>query len=713
MWHSPGGDDIYAYNLVHGYGAAKNIIPADEHLDKKIFPMIEKIKELSGLDEVLIPSGGDQVNIDPELPNTLAVASERSPADDIYSISSMESFVGYLREQSQGFETYTGEFKAPRYTRIHKTIGSVRYDIKKLNFEIEQFLLKKLELVIAIAKAQGITVHTELVDIAWKKIIECHAHDSIGGCNSDATNADIMHRLKQAEEICHGLYNLVIKEIATSACDESEVMIFNGQLKPYSGKAKVIAFSKSEAISLFDGEKELTCEVLNRETLDGGMVIEVTKDGEKEVPVPPYYRFELLVEVGALPAMGYQVFQVLESDSASAVLASNNQYIENERFKLVFEKGNLALEDKLTGRSLPQLLTFEEQADDGDSYDFSPLEGDTPLTTRELNWVSTQAGEMQQRMALQASLAVPKNLESRQQGIMDAEIVLDIQLTLSQGDEQLKVEVNTINQVDDHRVRVLVSSDIQTDTSISTQPFALMQREVAPNLEGWREKFRECPIDIETTDGAVAIAEQGKGLVVNGRGIKEFQVIKGEHSDAIALTLFKSTGRLGKDNLTWRPGRASGINNTVVYTPDAQLQKSMSFEFSIALTDKVDHQTIRRLEMDYLDTPFSYQKQSLNSFENRLERFQVRFESRTSQKQFSLFEVHQPLMLSSIGHSFIKDNAVIVRLFNATDQEQILDITQFAQFGEVERVNYREHTLAQEWAVKANNSIDIRVTFKV
>lgn len=151
-------------------------------------------------------------------------------------------------------------------------------------------------------------------------------------------------------------------------------MIFNGQLKPYSGKAKVIAFSKSEAISLFDGEKELTCEVLNRETLDGGMVIEVTKDGEKEVPVPPYYRFELLVEVEALPAMGYQVFQVLESDITSTVSASNNQYIENERFKLVFEKGNLALEDKLTGRLLPQLLTFEEQADDGDSYDFSPLE---------------------------------------------------------------------------------------------------------------------------------------------------------------------------------------------------------------------------------------------------------------------------------------------------------------------------------------------------
>lgn len=168
FWRSTGGDEIYAYNLVHGYGAAKNINATPDHLDKKIFPMVEKIKSLSGLDEVLIPSGGDQVNIDPELPKTLQAATERS-GKDVYVISSMEAFVDVLRDNDQAFETYQGEFKLPRYTRIHKTIGSVRYDIKKLNFEIEQFLLKKLEVVIAIAKAQGITVHTELVDIAWKK----------------------------------------------------------------------------------------------------------------------------------------------------------------------------------------------------------------------------------------------------------------------------------------------------------------------------------------------------------------------------------------------------------------------------------------------------------------------------------------------------------------------------------------------------------------
>ncbi|PSW22135.1 alpha-mannosidase [Photobacterium sanctipauli] len=726
FWQSAGGDQIYAYNLVHGYGAAKNIVPDADHLDKKIFPMIEKIKSLSGLDEVLIPSGGDQVNIDPNLPATLAAASERSPQGDVYAISSMESFVDFLRGNSEGFETYLGEFKAPRYTRIHKTIGSVRYDIKKLNFEIEQFLLKKLEVVIAIAKAQGITVHTELVDIAWKKILECHAHDSMGGCNSDATNADIMHRLKQAEEICHGLYNLVVKEIATNACDDNEVMIFNGQIQPYSGLVKVVAFSKSANVALTDGETVLKSEVIKRETLDGGKVIEVTKDGEKEVAVPPYYRFELNVEVDALPAMGYQVFQLVgaETDSqasseqiSSHMSATAQTTIENSALKLSLVDGQLLLEDKQSGRVISQLLSFEEQADDGDSYDFSPLEGDSPILSGDLSWQATSVGELQQSMTVRAAVAVPGDLQARVEGEQNAQASFDVTLTLLAGNAALQVDIETVNQVDDHRVRVLINSDLQTGESISTQPFALMTRPVAPSIEGWREKYRECPIDIETTDGAVAIAEQGNGeskaLVINGRGLKEFQILKGEHNDKIALTLFKATGRLGKDDLLWRPGRASGINNTVVYTPDAQLQKSMVFSFSLALTANADHATVRQLEREYLDMPFSYQKQNLNSFENRLERFQVRFDKRDSKKCYSLFDIDQALELSSIGHAFYKENSVIVRLFNATEHEQLLDMTSFAHFADVERVNYREQPQAGDWVVQPNNSIDLRLTFKI
>ncbi|MDG3086165.1 glycoside hydrolase family 38 C-terminal domain-containing protein [Vibrio hannami] len=718
FWQSAGGDTIYAYNLVHGYGAAKNIVPDDAHLDKKIFPMVEKIKQLSGLDEVLIPSGGDQVNIDPRLPETLAIATERS-AEDVYSISSMESFAEHMRSNSDEFETYVGEFKAPRYTRIHKTIGSVRYDIKKLNFEIEQFLLKKLEVVIAIAKAQGITVQTELVDIAWKKILECHAHDSMGGCNSDATNADIMHRLKQAEEICHGLFNLVIKELADSY-EDNNVLLFNGQIKPYSGIAKVTLFSKSLDVVLKDNGAVLPAEILSYEELDGGKVIEVTKDGEKEVPVPPYYRIELNVSVNDLPSMGFKVLEVTELDPSESVTPrrlvkdSTLPVIHNEDLQVALEEGELYLHHKSSGRHIAQLIRFEEQADDGDSYDFSPLRGDSPLYSQKLEWTATRHGETEQILSIRAELNVPLDLDERKQNKASGTASFDIDLTLTKGLPQLKVDVRTINQIKDHRVRVILNSDITTDTSIATQPFALMERPVSVDVTGWRDKFRECPIDIETTDGSVAIKDAEKAMIVQGRGLKEFQILKGESSDQIAITLFKSTGVLGKDDLHWRPGRASGINNTVVYTPDAQLQSEMTFAFSIAFADNAEHKTVRELEQGYLNQPFSYQKQSLNSFENRLERFQVSFEKRQVQQQFSLFELDQPLELSSIGHSFYKENAVIVRLFNTTSEVITLDASAFSHFQEVEVVNYRESAVDSDepFVIRPNNSIDLRLTTK-
>jgi alpha-mannosidase len=161
----------------------------------------------------------------------------------------------------------------------------------------------------------------------------------------------------------------------------------------------------------------------------------------------------------------------------------------------------------------------------------------------------------------------------------------------------------------------------------------------------------------------------------------------------------------------------------VVHTPDAQLQKSMQFSFALALTEDAHHSTVRKLERQYLDVPFSYQKQTLNSFENRLERFQVRFDARDRLASFSLLSMTQALELSSIGHSFYKKEAVIIRLFNPTDSEVDLDLNAFGQFKQIELVDYREQpklytgsgidTGGQSCVVKPNNSIDVRVTFNV
>ncbi|MCY7433483.1 hypothetical protein MCZ49_17320, partial [Bacillus safensis] len=55
--------------------------------------------------------------------------------------------------------------------------------------------------------------------------------------------------------------------------------------------------------------------------------------------------------------------------------------------------------------------------------------------------------------------------------------------------------------------------------------------------------------------------------------------ITGEGYTTIAYTLFRCFGKMGKENLLYRPGRASG--EKIVDTPDAQLQGTLSFSFGM------------------------------------------------------------------------------------------------------------------------------------
>ena len=153
----------------------------------------------------------------------------------------------------------------------------------------------------------------------------------------------------------------------------------------------------------------------------------------------------------------------------------------------------------------------------------------------------------------------------------------------------------------------------------------------------------------------------------------------------MALTLFKSTGVLGRDDLAWRPGRASGINNTVVYTPEAQLHKPLIFNLTLTLSERADHLTLRRLEARALRQPFSWQNQKLNTLDNRLERFTLNFTPRSLPETFSLLTLPEPLMLSALPHAQTI-NGTILRIFNAG--EHPVELPPLLQ--EMPQINYLE-----------------------
>lgn len=705
-WQAPSGATILAYAMPYGYGAAKNIQATPVHLEQKIFPMVEQIKQRSGLADVLLPCGGDQVNIDPNLPQILAQASASSPLQDEWIMSSLEQFIDAVRPQCDAETVWRGELKTPRYTRIHKTIGSVRYDIKKRNYDIEQFLLRKLEPVVAIARYQGISVNTEWVDNAWKTILRSHAHDSMGGCNSDATNQDIVHRLKQAEQVSHSLWNLVVKELAFATCREGDFLIFNTRASLWSGTVEATLYTAAAGFMLTRAGQPLSFSVIEKQTLSGGKTVQLTPQGEQEVPQPCYYRWRVAVEVTDLPALGYAVVQMNESPlSLNATTAQKaSAEIHNQAYCLSLENAQLKLVEKKTGRTIENLLTLEDCADAGDSYDFSPLAGDVPIEVDNFTLLSCETQNHIQRLTLHADLVLPANLAARQ-GKEQATTTLPVIVAceLRHENPNLFIDVELTNTVCDHRLRLVINSDIHTRHSLASQPFSIIARPMNNHPQGWQHSLRENPVDIETSDGIIAIEQQGKALVINSMGMKEFQVLESS-PNRIALTLFKATGVLGRDNLEWRPGRASGINNSVVETPDAQLLQPLHFSLTLALADNARHLTLRQLEADAINLPFCYQRQALNTTEHRLERFALRFSERQLAPEFSLATLPESLFLSAIPHSLSKKGTVI-RAFNAMDRDVALP----PELLRHRQVNYLEEEVATASHVAPANTVDFWV----
>jgi len=703
LWRAPSGATVIACAMAFGYGAAKNISSDASHLQEKIFPMVNLLRSRAGINDLLLPCGGDQVSIDPALPKILQIASARSPNEDRYVISSLERYVDILRAQREQFERWEGELKSPRYTRIHKTIGSVRYDIKKKNDDVEQFILRQLEPTIAMARHQGLPVNLSVVDTLWKKLLRSHAHDSIGGCNSDTTNRDILHRLEQTEQLCHSLWNLVVKTLSAACAGEGALLIFNPLGAPTRRVVMTTVYSRAENIALKYQGQSIPFDVLKRDVLPGGTAVSLNAEGECETPLPPYYRWHVAVKTPVLPPVGYLSVNV-EDDPAPfrQPEQTTGSEIENTHYRLTLADGTLTLHDKRSGRCIPSFFTLEDCADAGDSYDFSPLAGDTPTRCDHFTLVDCLKTPLIEKLIVEATLFLPPDLAGRQDTARTP-LFLRLECTLREDDPNMYVDSSLENNHCDHRLRLLIGSDIHTRHAIASQPFAIIQRETGYDEENWREHYREMPVDIETSEGIIAVAEAGKALVVNSRGMKEFQII-GSAPAAIALTLFKSTGVLGRNDLEWRPGRASGINNTVVETPDAQLLKPLCFSFTVALADSADHLTLRQLENQAAGQPFTYQRQTLHTLDHRLERFSLRLPERRLPAEFSLLSLPEPLILSALPHAQ-QASGTVVRVFNAGTQPVPVPTS----LAGLRQINYLEEPVQPVTAISPSATCDFLI----
>ncbi len=670
-WKSIDGSEILAINLRHGYGDGGSIKDDHKQWDEKIIPMINKTSEATKYENIVMCAGGDQSPIIKNLPKIVGNLNQHIGNEVEVKISNWEDYMSSVMaevKELSNLQEYVGEMREPRRVRVHRTIGSSRYDLKKKSFELEHKLINILEPLSIIVKevVDDSLNNNELLKQAWKLLLDGHAHDSLGACNTDMTNENIINRFKRAENLIDGTINLLKKVIGENIQHQHglDLVLYNFDTKAKVNEWKEITLhSNSKNVVVVDGDNELETKVIEFEEISGGREIIQTQNGDVEVDIPPYYNLKTLVKVN-LPSFGYKSFKVKEIAEYEKITVNEN-VIENEFLKLIINNDQIDIFNKKNDILIKDFVSIENVANDGDSYDFSPIENDSPITDWKISNVKTKNfGDNISTLKFSASVSVPfelKGRNERSENYVNQEFEVEIILN----ERNLDFKLNTVNIAKDHRFRLKFANGL-TNIIKTDVPFGYLKREYKEIPSDWKERYVEMPVNYFPIINTFYSTSNEQSILCHTKGIKEIEI---DEENNIYLTLYKADGFLGKNDLVFRPNRASGINNVSVPTPGAQLfHQPLEFEFQISF-DKND---ITELEVTnsrerYLSKFDYYHKQNLDTFKDRLERFSIDIDEYVLEVEVSLLETDKLTLVSSyISH---KDQSNIFRFVNMSDKD--------------------------------------------
>lgn len=688
-WESLGGDNkLYALNFPQGYGTGMLLEPTLDYVEGRLDKAVDFIKQFTDSNEIMIPSGNDQLGIISDFKHKVNKINELGKYT--YQVSTYQHFLSLMKEMD--LETYRGEFREPVLARVHKTIGSVRMDLKQEIFHLEHKLIRRVEPMLVIAQKLGIEISNRLLMNAWKKLLECQAHDSLAGCVSDAVAVDIGHRLKEANEICDSIENIVLKRISESLeLSDHEILLMNTSPTAFSGEKIVQLLSKTKEIAIVGCDSVL----LEAEFVESREhIMEETSAGNRFITEPGYYILTLQVRC-ELPGLGYKVFSFVEvDDAADSFKVVNGTKISIGEYQISFEDDQLMYQD--AGQTIPNFISIVDDGNAGDTYDFSPLPQDTEI---ELTFTSCrcEAAKLFRRMRLKGTTKLPYDLTERTNHQKTTDFSYQLILELN-ADGEIKGDIQFENTVLNHRLRLKINVDESITHALSAIPYGFIAKE-NQELAGWENRFSERPVNIEPFEKTVSVFTPSASCSIFTQDSKEYEY---DGSDLL-LTLLATTDTLGKPDLVYRPGRASGDTtkkgHIMMATPLAQMKnKQLNSSFVLKFDKKeISEKELANWRYELEQTSISYQRQNLNFFIYRIDnKIQKRIDPlELKEREFSLlsFDKSAGILMSGLHNSYYQAGFVI-RFENPTDTVVELDIEALFSDFEVERVNAIEEVQA-------------------
>jgi len=208
IWESGDSSSVLATYLTEGY-----------FINENFEEFIEKIKEHSVSDKILLPVGGDHIFV--KGPSCNKNVYEYFKNLEKFR-DKLETVKGELRDNSRN-PILPGTLSTRMYLKQHNAVST--WKLSRIAEPLQAFLGTNLD-----------KKRKNELDYAWKLLLKNHPHDSICGCSVDEVHEENVSRFKQVDQICNAL---IERCMPVENKDTGNVVVYNLSNYPFTGVVKI------------------------------------------------------------------------------------------------------------------------------------------------------------------------------------------------------------------------------------------------------------------------------------------------------------------------------------------------------------------------------------------------------------------------------------------------------------------------------------------
>lgn len=533
---------VKTVNLIRGY--FNNIFSTNLTIEKKaefLKEHLDKIAKKSS-NVLLMPIGADHLNIARDISEQI---KEINKFLKDYEIELSSPFKYFELVDNFKFK-WEDELRNNSQTFILQGTYSSRMKLKQYNSECSYMLDLANKFQIFSRKKYKTKSYDNIIEYAYKLLLQNLAHDGICGCSTDLVHRENIIRYEKVLQIA----NTIIEEIKHEIGEDS--LIINLSDDVLSGVFK------------FESTKKLhdqDCQLISKRK---GFPTDLLHSSHK-IPVTEDYTniYTYLTELEAKPSKLLSKSNKLNCKISVPIdLKVSDSKLENSNIQLIIKNGKINIKDKMSGNTYNDFIKFVDYKDIGDCYNFGPVVNDKGINSSIISSKVLIKGKLQ--CALLVKFKVGKT-------------ILNTVISLNKNSKMLNFKVDWTNKIKNHLLQVQFNLKEPITRTLSKDFGNLIERNFNPDYDIRKNLPKTKGQEVKTNTAPMQNYVYTQGFKIVTKGLTEYEIRK----NFLLITLLRSIGIISNPK---NPARTTHAGPPIPVEEAQQLGENIA-EFSISFDE--------------------------------------------------------------------------------------------------------------------------------